>query len=408
MADDAMEDDSVAVTVAAHVIFGIGGNGAPLQLYGWSFPEPRFTWCVETASSVRIPYQPGMGTLMLELTVTPMVLPPIIRTQRLVVTANGTILGEESIAGESTLGYAVPESVLDSSHILTVTLSYPDAFVPVEIGAGPDVRRLGFSVRDMLLLWVPREKPFTPVTRPPLPANVAGGIEAAVRFCTGLSPADLVHNFESLGHNCEFGLMQRAAGAEPLGLLRFGGISINNLLRGLDMAFEGIDDPSRLRPYTERGRRGEEYLIRDDRYSAAFHTRQLQGDITPEALVAKFAPHLAFLRRQFQGVLEDGSRIFVHHRPGLRSQAEVMPLLNLLRSHGPNVLLYVTEDFLAPDGTPVPTMPAGSVVQERADLFHGYIDEFAPLYDAARLNLPAWLSVCANTYRMWREQGGGG
>lgn len=407
MADDAATDSGAGVEVAAHVIFGVGGNAAPVQLYGWSFPEPRYTWCVDTSSAVRIPYRPGDGTLMLELTVNPMLLPPVIRTQRLVVAANGTVLGEEVIAGESTLGYAVPESVLDETHTLTVTLSYPESFVPAELGAGPDERRLGVSVRDMLLLWVPPEAPFTPVTRPPLPADAAGGIEAAVRFCTALSPAELAHNFESLGHNCEFGLMQRAAGAEPLGLLRFAGISMHHLLRGLDMAFEGIDDPARLRAYTERGRRGEEYLIRDDRYSAMFHTRQLQGEITPEALVAKFAPHLAFLRRQFQGVLEDGSRIFVHHRPGLRSQAEVMPLLNLLRSHGPNVLLYVTEDFVAPDGTAVPTMPAGTVVQERADLFHGYIDEFAPVYDAAKLNLPAWLSICANTYRMWREQGKG-
>jgi hypothetical protein len=254
---------------------------------------------------------------------------------------------------------------------------------------------------------VPREAPFAPASRPPLPLAAAGGIDEAVRFCTALAPADLVQKFESLGHNCEFGLMQRAAGAEPLGLLRFAGISMHNLLRGLDMAFEGIDDATRLRAYTERGRLGEEYIIRDDLYSAAFHTRHLQGEIAPEALVAKFAAHLAFLRRQFQGLLEDGSKIFVLQRPGLRSQAEVLPLLNLLRSHGPNTLLYVTEHDIAPDGTTVQKQPAGTVEQERVDLFHGYIDELAPLYQAERFNLSAWLSICANTYRMWREQGKG-
>jgi len=36
-----------------------------------------------------------------------------------------------------------------------------------------------------------------------------------------LDDRDLVLQFESIGDNCELGLVQRRAGSEPLGLLRF-------------------------------------------------------------------------------------------------------------------------------------------------------------------------------------------
>ena len=38
-----------------------------------------------------------------------------------------------------------------------------------------------------------------------------------------LDDRDLVLQFESIGDNCELGLVQRRAGSEPLGLLRFAG-----------------------------------------------------------------------------------------------------------------------------------------------------------------------------------------
>jgi hypothetical protein len=88
----------------------------------------------------------------------------------------------------------------------------------------------------------------------------------------------------------------------------------------------------------------------------------------------------------------------VLHHPAARTQAQVLPILTLLRSHGPNVLLYVTED---------PALPPGTVVQERTNLFRGYIDRLAPMHTVSLINVAAWTSICANTYRLWREQGGG-
>ena len=44
---------------------------------------------------------------------------------------------------------------------------------------------------------------------------------------------ELVLHFESIGDNCELGLVQRRAGAEPLGLLRFAGAPLRSFLRAL-------------------------------------------------------------------------------------------------------------------------------------------------------------------------------
>lgn len=38
---------------------------------------------------------------------------------------------------------------------------------------------------------------------------------------TDMLPSELVARFESLGDNCEFGLVQRHFGAEPVGVFRF-------------------------------------------------------------------------------------------------------------------------------------------------------------------------------------------
>jgi hypothetical protein len=387
------------VSVAAHVVFGLNGNAAALQRDGWSYAESGFTWSTGAGSSICIPYRPGNGELMLELTLNPLVAPPVVPRQRLSVAVNGIVLGNETISGEGTLGYEVPKEALDGTGQLVVSLSHPDAFAPATLSPGGDTRVLGFALHDVLLLWVPPEPPCAYQRRPPLPVTEAGSLEAAVRFCTALSVPDLMHNFESLGHNCEFGLMQRAAGAEPLGLLRFAGISMQHLLTGIDQAFEGIDDPAQLGVFTERARRGEEFIVHSRRYRINIHSTQNAGETTPEAVLAKFAPHLAYLRRQFQDVLETGSRIFVLQRPGTRTQSQVLPLLTMLRSQGPNILLYVTADR---------SVPTGTVVQERADLFHGYIDKFAELDRGDEPNLAAWISICANTYRMWRESGRGG
>jgi hypothetical protein len=52
----------------------------------------------------------------------------------------------------------------------------------------------------------------------------------------------LFRRFESLGMTCEFGLVQRQLGLEPLGLLRFASITPDNLIALLNSDLAGVAD----------------------------------------------------------------------------------------------------------------------------------------------------------------------
>src|SRR5271168_2182431 len=84
---------------------------------------------------------------------------------------------------------------------------------------------------------------------------------------TVLDDRDVVLQFESIGDNCELGLVQRQAGAEPLGLLRFAGAPLRNLLRGLNARFANIADPNHVRINAEHG----EYMVKLTKYVFTYH-----------------------------------------------------------------------------------------------------------------------------------------
>jgi hypothetical protein len=111
-------------------------------------------------------------------------------------------------------------------------------------------------------------------------------------------------------------------------------------------------------------------------------------------VLALFYRSLGFLRRKLSEDLRDGGKIFVFQHPEARSTAHVLPLLNLLRSFGPNTLLFVTEGG---------AQQAGCVTQLAPDLLHGQVAQLAPSYEATRADVASWVQVCANAYRLWRE-----
>jgi hypothetical protein len=61
--------------------------------------------------------------------------------------------------------------------------------------------------------------------------------------------AEPMLGFESLGDNCEFGLVQRLCGAEPLGLFRFHATILSNLVAPLREDLQGLFDSQDLEVY---------------------------------------------------------------------------------------------------------------------------------------------------------------
>jgi hypothetical protein len=380
--------------VAANLAFGAGGGAGICQVAGWSHPEDGFTWTDGPVSSLLIPYAAGDGVLMLQLHAFPFRMPGRLDAQRLLLTANGTPCGEARYIDDAVLAILLPNIVSGAGGTLDLRLHNLDAAAPADFGGSDDRRRLALGVRRMRLVWSPPEPPARSAGRPPLRGHGAMDITALVQGCTAIPAPELMHCFESLGHNCEFGLVQRQVGVNPLGLLRFGGIPTAELLAGLECGFEGIEDPGQITLLEDHNAGCLEYLVRSERYHMQFHSFIAMDAIPADRMRHRMAVYLGFLRQTFVETLCSGSKIFVFHHGTIVSHAQILPYLAALRAWGPNTLLWVTHR----------SGQAGAVDQLSAHLLQGHTD--IRMEDPGQsANVPAWLSLCANAYRLWREGG---
>ncbi len=382
------------IAAAAHLIFGARGNAGPSQVSGFGTPEGDTTWALGPQALLRVKLRPGNGDLMLELSLTPYVTADLPR-QRIAVAVNGRLLGTEWARVETVLGFRIPAELIAGRDEIELMLALPDA------RAAPGTARLlGCQVREALLVWVPPEPPAFPRRLAPLglsDADPPGRAEELVRFCTGMAVADIMRRFESLGHNSEFGRVQQACGIETPSLLRFAEIPTRRLLQGLDFGFEDIDNPSLLHAYRSDDAMPE-WILQHDRYDMHIRTFVRAAGADASGFVAQHARRLAQQRSRLLDVLESGENLFVFQRDEHLSEAHVLPILTLLRSYGPNALLFVSADD---------KKPCGSVDLIGPHLFRGNIDRLAPRDAPGNYHLSAWISVCANAYRMWRVTGHG-
>ena len=372
-----------------HFSFGIDGNIAQCLGTGWSVPEAGFTWTEGTHSRLRLPLIGGAGRLVLELVVSPLLHPPALMAQRLAVSVNDVPIEPEAVFGASAISFEVPEAALVGHATLDVVLHCPDAACPAALGAGPDTRVLGVAVHEALLLRVPPRPAWTARTLGPLPGGRV--LPEAVRAATGLSMAELAERFESLGHDCEFGLAQRRMGTERLGLLRFAGVSPHKLLAGLDAGFAGIDAPENISLFTHDPGPDAELMLCDRLYGIVLHTHQTDRTVARDTLAARMPAHLGLLRRKFVEDLQDGRKICVFNHPAVRSVRQAMPIMHLLRSHGACPLLFVVED-----GARAP----GTVARVADDMMQGWVGALGRERAGLQLDLQAWTSVCANAYAL--------
>ena len=291
---------------------------------------------------------------MLELTLNPFMLPGDPVGQELTVLVNDIDVGGDKIHGEGTVSYVLPQEAIRPDNEWTVTLIHPEAKRPAELGFNDDNRMLGFSLRKAAVV---RSDPLPSVAaRPhPLPAvplpdsQDASVLKPALREVTGLVAEDLAGSFESLGHNCEFGMMQRHCGIEPFGLFRFAGVTLEDLLGGLDQAFEGLGTLDQVEAFSSDGIR-REFLIRDRHYNISIHTLRFEDETTAEIVRREQSGQLRFFKRNFIEILESGEKLFVFQRPGQTLQSQMRPLLTRLRHYGPNGLLFVTDRPKSPAG----------------------------------------------------------
>lgn len=368
------------------IIFGTDGNDRHNLGSGWSGDEPGYRWTEGARSELWLNNPGPHKDWVLVLHVAPWVHPPLLPVQRLAVLVRGAEVGRTELAGPRALALRIPAGLLAAPGPMRIVFEHPDAAAPVTLGVGPgDTRLLGISFRH-LRLCAAEDVPET--------IRIEGGERIAAADIAGLMgipPERFLMRFESLGDNCEFGLVQRRCGAEPLGLLRFSNIALANLLRGIEREFDSLGDPAAMQFHLQgNGRR--EYALTDQDFGLTFHTFLYEGEVNVEGLVAQQSIRLKFLRRKLLEDISAGEKIFVIKRNDPLAVSEILPLHAALNQYAANTLLFVvpaTADH-----------PSGTVEQLAPRLLRGYIDRFAPYDNAHDLLLEVWLALCVNAARI--------
>ena len=360
------------MTADACVIdFGRGGNGGAYCVAGWSAPEPAETWTLGAVSRLALPAPARPASYVMVLKLRPLVAGDRLPSQRLEVIANGVEVGRFVLSQPCIRACRLPWQLIAGQPVLEIRFHLPDTARPLDLGLNADRRWLGAAFTTLTLY---------PDTRPAIPDTLAASAAAAAE----LAPADLLARFESLGQNCEFGLVQRQAGAEPLGLLRFSSTPLPRLLAALEARFEGMGTAATTE--VQISPNGREYMVEDRRFGFLYHAWVSTDDMPPADILRREIRRVPFLVRKLLEDLEAGEKIFVFKGMAAVPEEEAFPLAMALRRFGPNTLLLAT---LADA-----EHPGGSVEWRGTGLLVGYLDRFAPEQDAHDFLFEQWLGLC--------------
>ncbi len=210
---------------------------------------------------------------------------------------------------------------------------------------------------------------------------------------------DVMMAFESLGGallGCEFGGVQRAFGAEPLGLLRWADLAPEHLGAALECRFAGVGDPDNTELSVAAEWEPPEYVTRDKRFHMAMHTFVPAAEVPAETMFASACRRLRYLRRKLIEDLGGGTKIFVYKLTFRDlTDAELGRIHAAIRRYGDNTLLYARyADQAHADGTVEAAAPG---------LLVGYLDHFGVARDETPLPLPinSWATICRRAYAIW-------
>jgi hypothetical protein len=225
--------------------------------------------------------------------------------------------------------------------------------------------------------------------------RIGGTSPPASTYAAASRPiGELMLAFENLGDNCEFGLVQRNAGVEPLGLLRFAGTSLEMLVAALQTKFSGLGTIDTVTVYLEGKEGRREFMVHETSLDTRYHTFFHEGDVDAEELRRREAKRLGFLREKLLADLAVGEKIWVWRELRRTDPARLQPLLNALRNLGPNILLWV----VAADDD----HPAGSAELIERDFIKGYVERLVSYRNATDILPDSWFDVCDNAYSLCR------
>jgi tetratricopeptide (TPR) repeat protein len=201
---------------------------------------------------------------------------------------------------------------------------------------------------------------------------------------------ELLAGFENLGENCELGFVQRHFGAEPLGLLRWAGMTQAETLAALRGGFADVGSAETTLLHLNPSNR--EYFTTDAAFGMSMHSFIQQDDANRDRIFEKIRRRLRFLRDLLLQDLRGGDKIFVFQAARGLTEEGMVELHDALRGYGDATLLCVRP---AAQGE-----QPGVVRTIREGLLAGGIDRAG--YDGKRWDIAfgTWLDLCRNARRM--------
>jgi hypothetical protein len=354
---------------------------------GWSAIEPDYVWSNGARATLHLPRPSNTIDHLLRLHAAPFTSGDRLPAQDVTIIVNGTPAAAARLTDHAVLEIDLPAALLAAPNLtttrLTIELDIPTAARPIDVDNSRDDRRLGLSLRRLDLFAKPREGPAIPPSNIPPLASPPNSAEPDI------SDRDLMMRFESLGENCEFGLVQRRCGAEPLGLLRFASAPLPRLIAGLRDHFATMGRHDNIDVQCPAGSR--EFMVLDRCYGFYYHAWATVDDMTAQAVHEREVRRVPFLVRKLLEDLADGEKIFVFHGMKRLSEADARALATVIAGFGPGTLLWVE----AAEAGQAP----GTVDVLGDNLLRGWIDRFAPTENAHDFSLACWITLCRNALR---------
>jgi hypothetical protein len=436
--------------------FGVGKPGERFLREGWQPDADGLFWTAAQVSHVELPPlpgpgSPGTGVRRLRLDLTPVIVEHRLPSQRMAVILDGLLLGQFRLKGETALSVQLPAEIGGDGRTVPLTLVLPDAMPTRGFANGGPEQAFGVALESIAIEPAPprlrqaaEQRGDGLVDPPPVAVSArfldldAEALRDAIQAELGVKQAELMAGFESMGDNCAFGLAQRKAGAEPLGLLRFANTPLRSLLRGLADGFKAATVAADVELYLDDSK-PREYMLRIARYGIRWHTTIHEPDTGADAgaVANEQKVKLSFLRRKFQEGLKTARKVYtlVRHEPvrvevvmappgapdkavghlqlapvwdppkayeaspGPLCAAEAMTVLLELNRSGPATLLYFVP---CTDGR-----RAGTVELLAPGLMRGYMASFVMLTARDDPNDLDWIRVAANAWALIRAEKAG-
>ncbi len=231
---------------------------------------------------------------------------------------------------------------------------------------------------------------------PPQP-SAAPMVRQEIGHVANDAARELLLGYESLGQDCEFGLLQRRYGAEPLGLFRWNFCETARLADALSDGLDGVGAAAQsvLRLWDH-----QEYYLEDLRYGFTVHAWQNKGTIAADVLFPKMCTRVALLRRKLLEDLASGRKILVH-KTFATGIDDVRALARSLRAHGPNILLWVR----SMEHEASPEAPGrGTVTEIEPGLLTAHLSSFGNRVGAPwQIRYDEWLAICAAAAALVRD-----